>query len=189
MFIKEGGKMNEFELIQQLKRGDAMTLEKIISEYNSYVATIICTILHEYLCEVDIQGLINQVFFLLWKNKEKIEPEKCENIKYYIGAIARNAAINEKKKIKQHLPLDEHIIGEIKDTYSQIELREILMNALKKLDKDCQVILLKFYFQGKKISQIAKEENLTESSVKNKLKRSREKLRLILEKGGFIYES
>ena len=181
--------MNEIILVKQLKEGNTKALEKIIFEYNSYVATIICTILHESLYEIDVQGLINQTFFLLWKNKEKIELEKCESIKYYIGAIAKNLAINEKRKVKQHLPLDEYSIGEVEDSYSRVELREILMSALKELDKDCQVILLKFYFEGKKITQIAAEENMTESSVKNKLKRSREKLKLILEKGGFLYEN
>lgn len=189
IFVKEGGMMNEFIWVKQLKEGNTKALEKIIFEYNSYVATIICAILHENLYQIDVQGLINQTFFLLWKNKEKIKLEKCESIKYYIGAIAKNLAINEKRKVKQLLPLDEYSIGEVEDSYSQVELREILMSALKELDKDCQVILLKFYFEGKKITQIAAEENMTESSVKNKLKRSREKLKLILEKGGFLYEN
>lgn len=50
------------------------------------------------------------------------------------------------------------------------------------------MILLKYYFQGKKIKEIAEEENMPVSTVKINLKRSRSKLKKILEEEGFIYE-
>lgn len=87
-----------------------------------------------------------------------------------------------------HLELDEHIIGEVNEKLSQVELQIILSKAIKQLAKDSQIILLKFYFQGKTINQIAQEERLPEATVKTKLKRSREKLKEILVKEGFIYE-
>lgn len=180
--------MIERKIMRQLKAGDQTIFENIIREYHSYVSTIVSSILYECLDEVDIQEIIQQVFYQLWSNREKIESEKYESIKNYIGAIARNLAINEKKRLKHDLPLDEHIVGTVNDTYSQIELRDVLLNAMKKIDKDCQIILLKFYFQRKTISQIAQEENITESSVKNKLKRSKERLKKILQEGGYVYD-
>lgn len=188
MFNIGGVEMNEREITQKLIKGDSDALEIIITEYNSYVTAIVRTILCEYKNEADIQGLVNQVFFLLWKNCQKIDFSKCDSIKYYLGAIARNTAITEKRKFMKYSPLDENIFIEDTNPYSQIELREVILSAVKELDAKSQIILLKFYFQGKTIQKIAYEECLSQTAVKSQLKRSREKLKKILERGGIVCE-
>ena len=165
-----------------------MDFEKLVKQYHAYVVTIVYNILHGYLNEIDMQAVVNQIFFQLWNNMDKLDTEKYEDIKPYIGAIARNAAITERNKVMPHLELDEHIIGEVNEKLSQVELQTILSKAIKQLAKDSQILLLKFYFQGKTINQIAQEEKLPEATVKTKLKRSREKLKEILVKEGFVYE-
>ena len=65
--------MNEQEVIQKLVEGDVESLEIIIKEYNSYVSAIVRTILCEHKNEIDIQSVVNQVFFLMWKNSKKID--------------------------------------------------------------------------------------------------------------------
>lgn len=165
-----------------------MDFEKLVKQYHAYVVTIVYNILHGYLNEIDMQAVVNQVFFQLWHNMDKIDLEKYKDIKPYIGAIARNTAITERNEVMPHLELDEHIIGEVNEKLSQVELQTILSKAIKQLAKDSQIILLKFYFQGKTINQIAQEEGLPEATVKTKLKRSREKLKEILVKEGFVYE-
>ncbi|MCI9631801.1 MAG: RNA polymerase sigma factor [Ruminococcus sp.] len=177
------------ELVMRLKRKDQSALEELIRKYNAYVAAITYTILQGHLPEIDIQGVINQVFFRLWEHAENLHMEKDEEIKPYIGAVARNAALNEKKKIISSMPLEEEILGEFTDSFSQVELRKLLLDALKELSTENQVLLLKFYFQGKTIRQISEEEQQPISTIKTKLRRSREKLRFILEKGGYTYEA
>ena len=134
-----------------------MDFEKLVKQYHAYVVTIVYNILHGYLNEIDIQAVVNQVFFQVWNNRNKINQDKYEDIKPYIGAIARNTAISERNKIRPHLELDEHIIGEVNGKLSQVELQTILSKAIKQLEKENQIILLKFYFQGKTINQIAEE--------------------------------
>lgn len=177
------------ELTTRLKKKDTAALETIIKMYTPYVAAIVYTILQGHLPEIDIQGVVNQVFFQLWKHAENLRIEKDEDLKSYIGAIARNASINEKKKCIPCVPLEEDILGNFHDSFSQIELRKILFDALSELEMENRIILLKFYFQRKTIRQISEEEQQPVSTVKTKLRRSREKLRSILEKGGFTYEA
>lgn len=165
-----------------------MDFEKLVKQYHAYVVTIVYNILHGYLNEIDMQAVVNQIFFQLWNNMDKLDTEKYEDIKPYIGAIARNTAITERNKVMLHLELDEHIIGEVNEKLSQVELQTILSKAIKQLAQDSQILLLKFYFQGKTINQIAQEEKIPEATVKTKLRRSREKLKEILVKEGFIYE-
>lgn len=180
--------MNEQEVIQKLVEGDVEFLEIIIKEYNSYVSAIVRTILCEHKNEIDIQSIVNQVFFLLWKNCKKIDLSKYDSIKYYLGAVARNTAITEKSKLMKYIPLDEVVFKDSNNPYSKIELKTVILSALKELESKTQRVLLKFYFQGKSISQIAEEEGLSQTAVKSQLKRGREKLKKELERGGIICE-
>lgn len=85
--------------------------------------------------------------------------------------------------------MEEHILGEFTESFSQIELQLIISNTLKQLDKESQIILLKYYFQGKSVRQIADEQKKPVSTIKTKLKRGREQMKSLLEKGGYVYES
>lgn len=180
--------MDYIEIIERLKKKDQRALEEIIHEYNQYVAFIVYAILNGRAAEIDMQGVINQVFFSLWCNADKIDTTKYTELKPYLGAIARNTAINEKNKLIQNLPLNEHIIGELNNSLSQAELREILCSALKQLSKHDQIVLIKYYFQGKPIRQISEEEHIPQATIKTNLRRGRAKLKTILEEEGFIYE-
>lgn len=181
--------MEYIDIITRLKERDPKALEEIIREFNSYVAKIVYTILQGYANEIDIQGIVNQVFFTLWEKADLIDSTNYNDLKPYLGAIAKNTAINEKKKIIHTLPLNEHIIGDINEKLSQVELKTILDSALKQLSMEDQMILLKFYFHGKTVKQIAQEGKIPESTIKTRLKRSKTKLKKILEKEGFIYEN
>lgn len=179
----------EIKLIRRLKKKDQSALEDIIALFHQYTAAIVCRILYGQADESDIRSVINDVFFKLWESAEHINISGADSLKSYIGAIARNTALTEKKKIRKVCPLEEDILGEIPDHFNQVELRTVILSALKKLDTEDQRVLLKYYFQGKSIKQIAGEEHTPEPTVKSRLQRSRRKFRKILEEGGFIYET
>lgn len=181
--------MNYADLISRLKEKDPKALEEIICQYNAYVATIVFNTLEGCADILDMQAMVNNIFFTLWKNAEKIDAEKYDDLKPYLGAIARNLSLNEKRKRMLHLPFDEQIFLTVNDAFSQIELRKVLLDTLKGLRAEYQIVLIKFYFQGKPIEQIAKEEKKSPSTIKTWLKRGREKLKIALEEGGFIYEN
>ena len=111
------------------------------------------------------------------------------SLKSYIGALARNTALTEKKKLRHTCPLEEDILGEVPDHFHQIELRSMILSALKELNPEEQLVLLKFYFQSKAIQEIADESGQPLPTVKSCLQRSRKKFRKILEERGFNYES
>ena len=67
-------------------------------------------------------------------------------------------------------------------------MRLLLANALRKLNKDEQLILVLFYFQNEKIADISRITGIPASTVKSKLKRCKEKMKKFLEEMNF-YES
>ena len=125
--------------------------------------------------------------FTLWHKANKIDPSKSVTIKRLFRHIA-NTAINEKKKCIQ-LRINDEVIADISDDFNQVELRLLLANALRKLNKDEQLILVLFYFQNEKIADISRITGIPASTVKSKLKRCKEKMKKFLEEGGNQYEN
>lgn len=173
---KEGGRWNvlsnyydENELIRRIQKGDESALAIIISEYHAYVGKIVYSILGSY--------------------SHKIDPSKSVTIKGYLGTLARNTAINEKKKCIPDYQINDEVIADISDDFNQVELRLLLANALRKLNKDEQLILVLFYFQNEKIADISRITGIPASTVKSKLKRCKEKMKKFLEEGGNQYEN
>ena len=160
----------ELELIQRLKKKDQKALGEIIRLFHQYVASIICRILYGQTDQTDIQSVINDIFFRLWESADHIKAGQENNLKSYIGALARNTALTEKKKLRH-------------------ELRSMILSALKELNPEEQTGLLKFYFQSKTLQEIADESGQPLPTVKSRLQRSRKKFRKILEERGFNYES
>ena len=78
--VKEEDKhMNdkELELIRRLKKKDQEALEEIIRLFHQYAAAIISRILYGQADRIDMQGVINDVFFRLWEHADSIDPEKA----------------------------------------------------------------------------------------------------------------
>ena len=181
---------DENELIRRIQKGDESALAIIISEYHAYVGKIVYSILGSYSHKIDLQGVVNQIFFTLWHKANKIDPSKSVTIKGYLGILARNTAINEKKKCIPDYQINDEVIADISDDFNQVELRLLLANALRKLNKDEQLILVLFYFQNEKIADISRITGIPASTVKSKLKRCKEKMKKFLEEeGGNQYEN
>ena len=82
--------------IEKYKNNQKLDLEKIIDEYSGYVYSIIKNMTNEYLSNEDVEEIMSDTFFILWKNKEKLEEEKL--LSSYIAGIARNL-IKEKTRV------------------------------------------------------------------------------------------
>ena len=56
------------------------------------------------------------------------------------------------------------------------------------MDKESKEIFIYFYYEQRKIKEISKILNISESKVKTRLHRVRKKIKKELEKGGYRYE-
>ena len=104
---------DENELIRRIQKGDESALAIIISEYHAYVGKIVYSILGSYSHKIDLQGVVNQIF-----KANKIDPSKSVTIKGYLGTLARNTAINEKKKCIPDYQINDEVIADISDDFN-----------------------------------------------------------------------
>ena len=72
--------MNDCKEIKHYIKNNELDLEKIINEYSSYIATIINNMARDNLNNEDKEEIISEVFFILWKNKNKL------NINQYLSS-------------------------------------------------------------------------------------------------------
>ncbi len=88
--------MKERKLIKDYKKdNNELDLEKIVDEYNSYIHKIIKNINYYRFSNEDIEEIVADTFFIIWKNKENLDENK--KLSSYIAGIVRNL-VKEKRK-------------------------------------------------------------------------------------------
>lgn len=170
---------NDKEIKQYIKNNE-LDLEKIINEYSSYIATIINNMASTNLSNEDKEEIVSEVFFILWKNKHKLDVNK--NLSSYIAGITRNLVKEYLRKIKLDVDISDYensLYSYDKIDFLDTEIQEIRniekkLENMKEIDK---IIFLDFYYSSKSIKDIAIEHNISEFSVKQRLYRVRNKIK------------
>lgn len=126
----------------------------------------------------DAFDVCQDVFVRLVKNKSKIKDD--EHLKAWILRTAVNCSkSNCTQAYKRHTvafdSVDEKLLAKGNNADSVID--SVLI-----LPKKYRCIIHLFYYEDLKISEIAQICNISESAVKSRLKRGRDKLKIILEK-------
>lgn len=181
--------MNDYnrnlKIIKGIKAGNERSLNRCIKTYKSYVAYIVGNIIGSSLSQEDKEEVISDVFIVLWKKCNLIDEKQSDKFKAYIGTIARNLSKNklrERKNIILQTDLDENFADELnlENFLINKEQQEDLFKCILQLKKIDQICFLKYYYYQKNIKEIALELNLSESAVKSKLYRGRDKIKMIL---------
>ena len=160
-------------------------------KYGRYLGKISMNILCN---NEDSEECINDTYLETWN---AIPPHRPERLSTYLGKICRNIAINIYEKLNaakrggSETPL---CLDELEDVVSGRDMLEGFEAALltKTINKFLEsvkpqdrIIFVKRYFYMCPVKEIAKECGVSESKVKMTLLRTREKLKVFLEKEGF----
>ena len=172
--------MRKNKEIKQYIKNNELDLEKIINEYSSYIATIINNMASTNLSNEDKEEIVSEVFFILWKNKHKLDVNK--NLSLYIAGVTRNLVKEYLRKIKIDVDISDYennLYSYDKIDFLDTEIQEIRniekkLETMKEIDK---TIFLDFYYSSKSIKDIAIEHNISEFSVKQRLYRIRNKIK------------
>ena len=180
--------MKKGKEIKEYKSNKDLELEKIIDEYSSYVYKVIKNMSGSYLSNEDTEEIVIDTFFVLWKNKEKLDDEKL--LSSYIAGIVRNLVREKIRTININADISdyENIIQNSIKIDMICEQREkiyIIENVIKQM-KDEDIFIFKlYYYSGIKIREIAKVLNVSEFNVKSRLYRIRKKIKKEFLEGGY----
>lgn len=173
-------KLKDCKEIKHYMESNKLDLEKIINEYSSYVATIINNMARDNLNCEDKEEIASEVFFLLWKNENKLDINKC--LSSYIAGITKNVVKEYLRKIKISFDISNYENSLY--SYDKIEFLDSNIEEISKIEKKLEemkeidkIIFLDFYYYSKSIKDIAKEQKISEFSVKQRLYRIRNKIK------------
>ena len=177
----------ENEKIYTYIENSKLQMEKIMEKYNNYVSTIIRNS-YIKLSNEDVEEIVLDVFFTLWKSQNKLDINK--SMAAYISGITKNLIKYKYRQYKVELNIEEYEEKLIDNSNIEIALlksekQNAISEELEKLKQEDKDIFIQYYYDDKNIKEISKIFNMSESKVKSKLFRVRKRLNKILNKRGY----
>jgi len=160
--------------VKELNTGNKKAFEAI---YKCYYSQLYHFLLRYTNSEVVIEDIIQQVFYKIWQNREKIEPRGT--LKSYLFSAVRNQALKqiESEKRKGGLNTDSYVdsescISDPESTFLLKELNEAYQSAVSKLPEKRRHIFLMHRQDHLTYKEIAAILNISIKTVETQISRS-----------------
>lgn len=168
-----------------------INIDELINDYYGYVYIIVKNSKNINISNEDMEEIISDTFFAVWKNCNKIN--SYIQVKPYLAGIIKNIMRNRYRSININYSISDYedtIIDttEFEKVAEENEQNEIIKKTLNDMKKEEYEIFIMFYYEAKKIKEIAKKMNFSESNVKVILHRIRKEIKKNLKNGGYGYE-
>lgn len=177
-------KINNDNVISQLKKKNPRALDFIVDTYGGLIHSIVKKTLFNFENNGSVEECVNDVLLDIWKNIEKFHQNN--NFKSWIAAISKYKAIDYQRKLIKVLNNQDIDGMEIKsrDTVDkellQKENYNEMMKLLSNLKQQDREIFIRKYFNDEPSGDIAEKLNVNKEVVNNRLSRGRKKLRKII---------
>ncbi len=155
-------------LVLQIKDGN----KDAFTEFYRLTVRYVYSIVYAYLLSnEDTEDVVQNTYLKLYVVRKRINPEK--SILAYMKRIAINYAFKQMRQKKE-------IVRE-KTFFSDDEgTKELVQEALKKLDEKDRIVLALHYLGNASVKEISVLVNEKEGSVKSRLFRARKKLKEVI---------
>ena len=184
--------MDDWQIIDLYWARSEQAISETESKYGRYCYSISYNILAN---REDAQECVNDTYADAWMS---IPPHRPSVLSAFLGKITRRISIdrwrnrNAKKRGGGEMPL---VLEELQDCiaddrnveqeYERQRLSEVVNAFVKGLPKAEQQVFLCRYWYMDSVESVSRQFGFSESKVKSMLYRTRQKLRVALEKEGF----
>ena len=185
--------MDDTQIVELYWARKESAIEETEAKYGSYCRSIAGNILQN---QDDAEECVNDTWLGAWNS---MPPHRPSVLSTFLGKLTRRISIDKwrrttaKKRGDGQLPL---VLSELEDCISDgksIEeeterklLAEVIAAFIKSMPETEQKVFLCRYWYMDSVSSIATRFRFSESKVKSMLSRTREKLRVRLEKEGLV---
>lgn len=190
----------EIRLIKKAQSGDVSAFEKIVSEYQNVVYSVVYRYAEN---SEDAEDMSQEVFIKMFKNINSFQFKS--KLSTWIYRVATNTCIDLVKKFKQDntYSLDEGIESvdgeknyiEISDVsmapenvYGRYETRDVINQAIKNLNEEYRTVIILRDIEGLSYDEISEVLSCSVGTVKSRISRGRRKLREILSEDRELFE-
>ena len=169
----------------------------VFDKYCNYVYTIAFSILKGCGSREDVEECVSDVFMKIYKLLDE-ETGFSDNFKAFIGAVARNTAIDAFRKISTRTSrtayIDDDTVNEFRDKEDITENTErkeqssIILGKIKELGDPDSTIIIQQYYYNRTAKEIAKSISMSAAAVQKRSSRAKQKLRILLTEAGINKE-
>lgn len=183
--------MNDNEIVDLFWQRVETAIDEASKKYAKYCYSISFRILYS---NEDANECVNDTFFRAWN---AIPPARPNCLSTFLGKITRNISLNRYEKMnaaKRGGGVVEMALSELEEcvpsamdveqTVDETILTEIINSFLGTLPRQQRMIFVRRYWYLCTMSEIATDYGTTESNVRSILFRTRNKLKIYLQKEG-----
>lgn len=182
--------MEKKEIIKDYMINKRIDIDKVIDEFYGYVYIIVKNSKSISVSDEDMEEIISDVFLALWKNSSYLNEEML--VKPYLAGTAKNIIKNKYRTIRMDDSISNYEekmmdITNVENLAEEQEQNDIIKETLKNMKEEEYTIFIMFYYEAKKIKEIADKLKISESKVKIVLHRVRKEIKRNLRNGGYGY--
>lgn len=168
-------KVTEHNVVQQIASKNEKAIAFIIQQYGGLLTAIIKR--HVHYNQQEYEECMDDVLLAIWQHIDAFD-EQRNSFKQWIAAIAKYKAIDyERRMIKSQ---QQFVNREITDELygkQPVSIKQDVEDVLSELNPTERNIFEKYYLEGVPSREMAKQMNVQESWIHNKLSRGRKKLK------------
>ena len=175
--------LNDVEFVKEIKRGNNVSQEKFVARYGPCLRGFVKKHFAE-ISDLDVEEIIQDTFYKAIKNMQKYQPEKGAKFSTWVFEIAKNTAMDWRRKNAKHNCLvydreDLQTAGERPQSEEISKEGKIMREALSHLDP-IERQILEWNSNDISLAEIARDYlHIEEGTVRQRKKRALEKLKKI----------
>lgn len=185
--------MNDNAIIRLIQSGDVDAYAQLVQKYHGNLLTFIYRFMRDPHLSEDVG---QEVFLDVYKSLSKFDPEMGTPFSAWLYICARNRCLSELRKRGriENVPLEDyHMITTAEDGAEEAlirhERRRALAASLEQLPEPFRTSMVKS-LKGASLAEIACQCGISQATVKSRLFRAKEKLKLLMKEyvGGVVHE-
>ena len=183
--------MDDRQIVDLYWERSETAISETSKKYGKYCCYIAYNILHN---REDCEECVNDTYMRAWN---AMPPQRPDRLSAFLGKITRNLSLNRYAKYtarKRGAGQTELALEELREcipasdcveqVIDDMQLAETINAFLDTLPAETRKIFVRRYWYLSPVREIASDYEVSESKVKMKLMRTRNKLRKVLEKEG-----
>jgi RNA polymerase sigma-70 factor (ECF subfamily) len=185
--------VEDFDIIKRVQGGEIEAFSLLVEKYHAHLLNFIYRIVRD---ERIVEDIGQEVFLNLYKSIGNFDVERGTPFSAWLFMSARNRCITELRKSRKRIYVAIEDAGALavgeksaESVLIEKENRELISASLEQLPKPYKDVILQS-LRGDSAEEIAAGSRISIGTVKSRLFRAREKLRVILSErfGGKGYE-
>ena len=172
------GILDDDVLLERIKRNDQAAFSMLMERYRDKIKGLAWRLLYN---DEAVEDALQEVFCAVWQNKDKWEIGGAAKFSTWIYRVTVNKCVDVKRKMRPQVDIEDTNLStnaRAERIISAKQMEKTLGQLLDTLPEQQALALRMYYYEDKKVEDIAAELDNTELGVRSLIKRGKAALRL-----------